>query len=354
MMSLVPPIPTQPRARWFEIDGLRGLCALAVMAFHFSFRIDEFVPREQNPLMFSIPGVSIRIIGEIPVYVFFMISGFVISFTLDHCRTWNDFVVSRFSRLFPTYWTVTVGAAVVWTAFPILGRTVAWTVVAVNMTMLQEFLRVDTLIAVYWSLTAELAFYALMLAIFASGRWPRVLTIVAYWLAASVIFGVACAIFGPRQVPVPTLVATALNLFHAPYFAAGIAFYSVTKQGWTSSAMVLIGGAIIGYFAHLPIAAAAILTCVTGMWVLVIRGNLRALAAPPLQFLGTVSYALYLCHTVVGFAMFAALPQAGLAIRFTAAFAASLIVATVLTYGIEKPALNGIRRRYRRHVAVAR
>ncbi|MCM2335320.1 MAG: acyltransferase family protein, partial [Pseudomonas sp.] len=95
--------------RVVELDALRGLAALAVVAFHYTTHYQAQVGHAQ-PLGFGFP------FGNYGVHLFFLISGFVIFMTLERTRSPLDFVVSRFSRLFPAYWAaMAVTAAVVYT-----------------------------------------------------------------------------------------------------------------------------------------------------------------------------------------------------------------------------------------------
>src|SRR5690606_6778553 len=84
-------------ARLGELDALRGLAALAVVAFHYTTSYAQQVGHLQ-PLGFGFTP------GNYGVHLFFLISGYVIFMTLEHTRDGMDFVVSRFSRLYPAYW----------------------------------------------------------------------------------------------------------------------------------------------------------------------------------------------------------------------------------------------------------
>jgi len=99
----------QNASRIVELDALRGLAALAVVAFHYTTLYGELYGHStQPPVSFGF--------GNYGVHLFFLISGFVIFMTLERTRTAMDFVVSRFSRLFPAYWVaILMSAAVVYT-----------------------------------------------------------------------------------------------------------------------------------------------------------------------------------------------------------------------------------------------
>src|SRR6202043_1137862 len=84
------------------------LAAVAVLLFHYLSRYDEmYPPRDDVPFGFVIGGDGVQL--------FFVISGFVIFMTLSRCKTAFDFLISRFSRLYPAYWaaallTYTIGS----------------------------------------------------------------------------------------------------------------------------------------------------------------------------------------------------------------------------------------------------
>ena len=77
-----------------ELDALRGLAALVVVLFHYTSRYDVVFGHNSAPLV-SAPW------GHFGVNLFFGISGFVIFMTLGRTQTPADFIVSRFSRLYP-------------------------------------------------------------------------------------------------------------------------------------------------------------------------------------------------------------------------------------------------------------
>lgn len=123
--------------RVVSIDALRGVAALCVFLFHYGyFRF-----------------------GYLGVELFFLISGFVFTFSLRQVAA-GEFLVRRFIRLFPTYWLCVSMAFVARGYGPDPATAYEY---AVNMTMLGGFVGVPYLDGVYWSLTEELIFYALFL-----------------------------------------------------------------------------------------------------------------------------------------------------------------------------------------------
>src|SRR5688572_13967921 len=87
--------------RYKELDSLRGIAALCVVLFHFTFGYD-------NGLKILEEGKFYFTYGYLGVHLFFLISGFVILMTLEKTKSSADFFVSRFSRLYPAYWTAII------------------------------------------------------------------------------------------------------------------------------------------------------------------------------------------------------------------------------------------------------
>lgn len=89
------------RPRLAALDGLRFVAAAAVMFFHYT-SAEKLL--WGNPSRLEFPGINVVTrYGYLGVELFFIISGFVIPMTA-YGRTTEDFVASRFSRLFPAYW----------------------------------------------------------------------------------------------------------------------------------------------------------------------------------------------------------------------------------------------------------
>ena len=143
------------RTRLKQLDSLRGFAALWVVIFHFSFGTKRWFEADEQTKGASIAPFLTNLEGLIPVYLFFIISGFVILMTLEQRQNLADFVVSRFARLFPAYWTclaITIAVAVAW---PMSVQPISPVVVLGNITMLQDFLAIQHIESVYWSLSVE-------------------------------------------------------------------------------------------------------------------------------------------------------------------------------------------------------
>lgn len=332
-ISTAVPKPAAPRLQ--ELDVLRGLAAFAVMLFHYTIRYAEvFAPG--GPPMHANP------LGENAVHLFFMISGFVIFMTLSKTRTALDFIVSRCSRLYPGYWAAVLLTFAVISFAPLPGRTPGAGQVLVNLTMLQSWLRVPPVDGVYWTLSVELSFYALMLAVFLAGWLRRVEWLVVPWL----LLEGAWAFLGHRH-DLPKIVEISFLLKYAHLFLAGILFYRLRFEGSTPARHALLACCFAAHAVVLGPVAALFAAGFFAAFYLLAFGRLTWLATRPLVFLGAISYSLYLVHQNIGFIVLRALAAFPRPLQIGAAIAVALLLASLLTFGIERPALRGIRAWYK-------
>ena len=326
-----------------ELDALRGLAALAVVAFHYTTHYHAMIGHTE-PLGFGFPA------GNYGVQLFFLISGFVIFMTLERTRTAMDFVVSRFSRLFPAYWSaMAITAAVVYT----LGmpqQKLPLRDLLLDLTMVQEVLGAEHLDGSYWTLGVELFFYAQMLLWFMLGWLPRIRIIIVGWLLLAVAYGLT----RKAGLHFSYSVREALILQHIPFFAMGILFYRMhSRAGSHRTDAILVGLCLAAIaIAYAPVYLAVASACVAIFW-LFITGRLAWLRTAPLAYLGTISYSLYLLHQAIGFVLIHRMERNGVAplVAVFVAIAAIFVLATALTHLVERPALKWIRGAWRARTA---
>ena len=138
--------------RYSELDAIRGIAALMVVIFHYSIRYGELYGYAVAPAF----GFEW---GRYGVQLFFIVSGFVIFLTLDKKPHTADFIISRFSRLYPAYWVAVVITFSFVYFFPLPGREVDIKTAIINLTMVQQWVGVANVDGVYWTLSLELSFY---------------------------------------------------------------------------------------------------------------------------------------------------------------------------------------------------
>src|SRR5262245_32108575 len=103
---------TPARDRIRGLDALRGVAAFGVTLFHLTSQYHQ-------DYTFSIPPTISFPFGSHGVTLFFIISGFVIFMSLERVERPMDFVVARFSRLYPNYWTAVILSTVALSLLPL-------------------------------------------------------------------------------------------------------------------------------------------------------------------------------------------------------------------------------------------
>jgi peptidoglycan/LPS O-acetylase OafA/YrhL len=292
----------RPHVRLHGLDALRGIAALLVLLFHYTtFGCGDGLacqPRTIPVIWFGYYGVEL----------FFVISGFVIFWTLHRNPSLPDFAVSRFARLFPAYWAAVLATTLVLHLDPL--RTLEAPgpgEVAVNLTMLQSFLRVRAVDVVYWTLACELAFYAWTAAlVHATARTGvRFEWFCLAWLAAAVALRQS-GVFLPYRVAIVTLA------HFGQFFVIGMCLFAIAGRRHSPLTVATLGGAVGACLQELPDTSPiaelgrsasyfpAAVACTALVWGAV-RFRPAFLESRLLLFLGRVSYPLYLVHAAIGY-----------------------------------------------------
>lgn len=330
--------------RLVEVDALRGLAALAVVLFHYTTRFSDLFPGKVQPA-FSFPG------GHYGVDLFFVISGFVILMTLEKTVLPLDFVVSRFSRLFPSYWAAIFLTFCVthWLGLP--GKLVDVDAALANMLMVHGLFRVPHVDGVYWTLEVELLFYGGMFLLYRLKCLSWVHTALLGLLLLRLAYHLLERRFG---ISLPWIIFRLLILQYIPWFALGISVYLVINRSqrgawrqplWTAASAiatlwicesVLVAGLAVAFLMAVYLAASS---------------KLSLLRFVPFVWLGSISYPLYLLHENMGWAVLLQLRVLGVPIDFAVllTLAAGLVVAACLSRWVERPAMQWVRSCHRRN-----
>jgi peptidoglycan/LPS O-acetylase OafA/YrhL len=328
-------------SRFAALDGLRGIAALWVVCFHYLTRYDDFFGRAGNTLFGHLTFPN----GLYGVYLFFMISGFVIFMTLLRCRGPLDFIVSRFSRLYPAYWTAVALTASVAALYPLPGQEISLAQMVANATMLQTFVYIADVDGVYWTLAVELSFYAMMLAIFSAGLLRRIERVAWVWLAVAALSQLS----SQAGFDLWYRVSLVLVLRYVEFFIAGIVFYLARVEGYTRQRVALLVCCVgLAWLSHGLLPAVALAGfCV--LFHLCITYRVRWISTGPILWLGAISYPLYLTHQMLGYRALSALLAHGVppAVALAVVTAAALALASAITLLVERPAMVAVRRWYR-------
>lgn len=318
---------------------------MAVVLFHYTTRYQALYG-EGIDISFDFP------LGHYGVQLFFVISGFVIYMTLGKRPSSIDFIISRFSRLYPLYWAAVILTFVVISIAGLPQRETTFREALVNLSMLQMFVGVPHVDGVYWTLTLELIYYVIIFCIYKSGLLRRIELISASWLLLLAIGGVVDRF---SEFHIPGAIRIFLLLDYAHLFVVGMILYRSWSEGVTTIRNGILLSCVAVDFLTGDYESTLVLVAILAIFIVALRGGLRVLRWKPLVLLGGISYALYLIHQNIGYVVIRALLSVGISHLWAMACAVmiSIMLAHVLHFSVEQPAQMRIRNLYR-HWKVAR
>ena len=255
----------RPGGRLGWLDLLRGLAALAVVFDHLSYHVLQHV----RAIVYHWFDA-----GNYGVFVFFIISGYIVPASLERKGSVRTFWVSRLFRLYPLY-LLAVGIAV---ALYLLhfgslrgeGSDPAASILS-QLLMMSNVLGGQNLPSVVWSLSYEMVFYLLLTALFIARVHKRSSWYALAFAAAAVaIGGVLPQAYLTHNVATPRLIALTADLA----VLAGLAL-AVVLRGMSR----LLGAGIAAV-------VAVALLAFNGSWIY----PWETLSILALMFTGTVFY----------------------------------------------------------------
>ncbi|MBE7370833.1 acyltransferase family protein [Dermacoccus barathri] len=331
-MSTVSATITAPRGRFRELDGLRGIAVLLVVITHYTMVFDVVFPNhESSPVQFSA--------GSLGVQLFFMISGYVIFMTAERRRSPKSFALARAVRLYPTYWAA-LAITVPLSYLYLPPRPSALQIVA-NFSMLQNFLLVRDIDGAYWSLAREIVFYVLIALLLWAGAGRITSAITSWFVGVWTLAGLCIVAIEARAGSHLALQADhATAAEYAGLFGLGMLMYERRvgrRHSWTLIIIAAVGAVACTFLKTQPADALALAGLIGLFVVTTSREASRWLTFRPLQFVGIVSYPLYLVHQNVGYiVMDAIIPEVGRVPAMFLTFLALLVLAWVIHELIEK------------------
>lgn len=163
------------------LDALRGWAAVSVALHHASF---YYIPNLRAKMGDWVDP------GRYGVLLFFLVSGYIVPVSLERHGDVRRFWISRFFRIYPLF----VAVCLVPVALALLGvrelraglgdedplvATLA------HLTMLQDVLAVPNAVNVLWTLSYEMTFYLLVVALYVTGAARRSAGVAAFLIAAA-------------------------------------------------------------------------------------------------------------------------------------------------------------------------
>jgi peptidoglycan/LPS O-acetylase OafA/YrhL len=321
------------------IATLLGTPAVAPHPYWFTTLVDRMLP----------PGF----LGNFGVALFFLISGFVIPFSVVN-RTWPQFAVTRVLRIWPTYAIgLTITALMVilcagWFGQP---RPFSWNTYFLQLIFLQDLSGTISIDGIVWTLEIEARFY-LMIALLAGAlrlnrMRPIVITAIVLscftftssllpdWLqSAESLYRILYGLTLTAQMLCFMLVGTVFNLLYrqtvtreTAIMAASLFLTAFAMQWALGTMRATLEPGLIAYGAALGLFASAY----------AFRGHLRVPGI--LNWLAGISYSLYVIHGVAGYAVIRIAVDLGMGVAVSIAVGAgfAFTAATLLHHFVEVP-----------------
>ena len=338
-----------PTVRYGYVDSIRGLAALTVVYFHVA---DDFLksstPSAIEYAIFYLVSGPIDL-GKVAVTLFFAVSGFVVPFSLLRGREnpIRDFVISRFFRLYPAYWlSIPFGILAFYVVRP---NPIDAVTILANITMLQQFVGIENIIQIYWTLQIELIFYGLCVALFLCG-WLRSNNRV--FLVALAMIAFAAALAGGRFVTgkeLPVALGLALTvmffgLLWRRYILDGD--LEARRRALIVAATLVVALPPIAWMGYGPEAwSRYTLTYYLAVGLFILMTTRLRIEHRIFIYLGTISYSIYLFGSASRVFAMAVIPKSwgGALHGHLIACVTMLItvaVAIAVYHRVEKPAIN--------------
>ncbi len=341
-------ISTHGVQRLTFLDGLRGLACAAVVLYHYA---------KHEHLNTGI-GMLWNL-GAYGVHFFFLISGFVITLSIERYRSnLISFLKSRAIRIYPTY---ALSVFFSWCFLVLFKPDYAVPIVDAmkNLLFFHRPFGIAHIDPAYWTLMQEWIFYIWM-AVFALLSQKLKLPLLSFSVA--MLLGLTgLSLLEQGNILLLGKTVKLIILYEYFYlFAAGIFLYRFHQKRLSKLATVaglalclldfklqvhlakpqfafsseIEGWIVIGMVGFL-------LVCCSHVWLR------EALSQPLLVFLGFISYPLYLIHNRAGEAMLGNLKLLGLpsVLRIAVAIAIFVTISWAITVYYDEPARKWFRQR---------
>lgn len=283
------------------MDGLRGVAAIAVVLFHLP---GYHISRADFDAAFPDRLDSILARGQFGVHVFFVLSGFVIAYSLRHITITVDsawrFIARRSLRLDPPYWIFLITCASL--GITVNGNVSAFDVLG-HLAYLEFILRLDIIDNVFWTLCIEIQWYLFYLVVLLVSQRTRIpvslitlpLLFVSLPLSTDSPFGR----YNDATIPWYLQSNTSL-LANYVYFYLGSTCSAAYQRHKQIDLVLFVGGCALAFttscFLKLESLAIGATSAAFIYFCCVTASQPSMLCCGPLQFLGRISYSLYLTH----------------------------------------------------------
>lgn len=301
------------------LDAIRLISAIMVMAVHLcatSWRVEGYITqRIVNGAVYYPELLPFTWFGWVGVEIFFVISGFVISYSAEG-RTACEFARSRILRLYPgalVSATVSLAAIRAFVPWACPRPMLSW---LASASLAPVPIWVEN---VYWTLVVEIFFYSCIFLLLLTHNFQRLECASIALSCLSSSYWAGRLIFGSPGFGLVDQILRATLIHHGCFFAIGVIFYVIARHGlsWWRSLFGLTtflcclceiectsrsSARAFGMEGHVAVPA-----CVFTTGLVLIATAIRCQQASygslfhlALRRVGVATYPLYLTHQTIG------------------------------------------------------
>lgn len=283
---------TEEKLRFNILDVARLLAAFAVLFYHYSIYMDS-----SNPLF------PILDFGYLGVNFFFILSGFVIMASAQN-RSAIEFVKARALRLYPAF--IICLLITVMANYILKGVSYPIHQILTNATILNDYLKIENIDGVYWTLQAELKFYGCIFVLLLTGAFKYW----RYWLSTWLLLAIT-----HHFIKQPFFMGWFISPNYSFYFIGGVSAYLIYLFPKDKLVLgIFLASLVFSYINTLnqasefmhnldkskEIGAGIIVSLFFTFFFLIAKGYFNIARKPYLALLGALSYPLYLMHNQAG------------------------------------------------------
>lgn len=342
----MPPHNVPPRTLP-RLTSLRALTALLVFAYHL--------------VRWNVISAGVLTVGYAGVAFFFVLSGFVLTWSHRPGTTARTFYLRRFARVYPSHLVMLLATF----AVPVVAETRSGTAALANVTLIQAWIPhlAFGMNGVSWSLSCEAFFYLLFpLAIVLMHTSKRAAWIALVYFAAASTFVIIATVDGGLA----STVAFTVPAVRLGEFLAGVALAVAVRSGYRlgmRTALIVVASCAAAslIFPHVKPAmdvwATPVFICCIALAAQRDIGERPGFGTRRwLVYLGELSFAFYLVHelTIVNLAH---VVHADGVLLAAISLAVAMVAAIALHHLVERPAQRFILRctnRYKHRPVAAR
>ena len=331
--------------RIYFIDYTRGVAAILVLASH---ALEIFIPNWIDTFQYFN-------IGQVGVVAFFMVSGYIIPYSLDRSGSISRFILGRISRIYPLYIFTGVVFLIAFISgyyVPVGNPDHNWIkIFFLHLFFVQDLPYGDkgmiNFVPGNWTLFIEWIWYGLFVVLFYLKSHKEIKKVfIGYNIFLMVL--ICLSFFGGYRLPYGRFCLIGISL-------SGYLFYAFQNKGvtrkefWTcliSSFVILILALYItfGYFHNDTFS----LTCVLLSWSSGILLFIFFETVPfsnswlssSLSFLGKISYSVYLVHPIVLYSINYYFKILNPFITISLCFLLSILASAITFKLVERPSLK--------------